>query len=338
MTQSVDAVGVLSNKLCPWLRPAFDRLDTALRSSRLGHAWLIVSPPGTGKINLALALAARLLGSRGEPADLGPEEAVAALGQRHAPADHHADLHWLFPLEDKASISIEQIREATEALTLTAHGGGAKVVIIEPADVLTTAASNALLKTLEEPSDDTYLLLLTHELGRLPATIRSRCQKLNLPRPGLDAVTAWLGGVPSAAEAWHAAGGLPLPAAEIVLSGESSKTKELYDFIATLSEDKISAQSAAEQWAKADTARVLAWLMRALHAEIRHRFAAIDSTPVTDRKGATLHNPLRKLTLRTLFDQYEKAEKLASLAGSGVNMELALQALFGGFVVNDKGR
>lgn len=339
MTEPVDALETLGNKLCPWLKPAFAQLDAALQTSRLGHAWLIVAPAHMGKINLALALATRLLGVRQDPpAELEPKEALAALAQRHAPADHHADLHWLYPLEDKATISIEQVREATDALSLTAHGGGAKVVIIEPADALTTAASNALLKTLEEPSEDTYLLLLADEIGRLPATIRSRCQKLRIPRPAPEAVASWLGGSAAAAEAWRMSGGAPLLAAEITLSGESSKNRELLDVILAVSEDKISPQNAAAQWVSAATADVLAWLMRALHAEIRQRLASIDSTPVTDRAEATLHNPFRKLTLRMLFEQYDKAEKLASQTGSGVNMDLALQALLGGFVVNDKGR
>src|SRR5690606_8718767 len=103
MTETVDALGSLGNKLCPWLQPAFAQLDAALRTSRLGHAWLIVAPPRMGKINLALALAARLLRkTQDPPAALGPEEALAALARRHEPADHHADLHWLYPLEDKA--------------------------------------------------------------------------------------------------------------------------------------------------------------------------------------------------------------------------------------------
>jgi DNA polymerase III subunit delta' len=339
VSDATNASDVLGGKLCPWLRPAFMQLDAAFRGTRLGHAWLIVGSPGIGKINLALALATRLLSpGRTEPGELDASEAVAIMAARHQPADHHPDLHWLFPLEDKATISIEQVREAIDALTLTAHGGGAKVVIVEPADALTTPAANALLKTLEEPSDNTYLLLVCHELGRIPATIRSRCQRLSVPRPPFAAAAAWLGGGTAAADAWQTAGGVPLLAAAIALSDENSKNKELYDSLAALVDDKISPQNIAEQWSKSDTAAALAWLMRELHGEIRQRLGAGDSTPVTDRGSATLHNPLRKLTLRVLFEQYDKAEKLAGQAGSGVNLELSLQALFGGLVATDKGR
>lgn len=339
MSEAANALEMLGGKLCPWLRPAFMQLDAAFRGTRLGHAWIIVGSPGIGKINLALALATRLLApGRSEPGELSAREAAAAIAGRHLPADHHPDLHWLFPLEDKATISIEQVRETIDALTLTAHGGGAKVVVVEPADALTTPAANALLKTLEEPSKDTYLLLVCHELGRIPATIRSRCQRLGIPRPAFAATTEWLGGGTAAADAWRTAGGIPLLAAAIVLSDENNKNKELYDSLAELINDKISPQAIAERWSKADTGAALAWLMRELHGEIRHRLGAADSTPVTDRGGATLHNPLRKMTLRVLFEQYDKAEKLTSQAGSGVNLELSLQALFGGLVATDKGR
>jgi DNA polymerase-3 subunit delta' len=275
---------------------------------------------------------------RAEPGELSASEAVAAMAARHQPTDHHPDLHWLFPLEEKATISIEQVREAIDALTLTAHGGGAKIVIVEPADALTTSAANALLKTLEEPSDDTYLLLVCQELGRVPATIRSRCQRLGVPRPTFAAAAAWLGGGVAATDAWRTAGGLPLPAAAIVLSNENSKNIELYDSLAALVDDKISPQNIAEQWSKSDTAAALAWLMRELHDEIRQRLGTADPNQVTDRSGATLHNPLRKTALKVLFEQYDKVEKLAGQAGSGVNLELSLQALFGGFVATDKGR
>ena len=83
----------------------------------------------------------------------------------------------MHPLEDKETISVDQVREVIESVSLTAHRGKAKVVIIEPAEAMTTAAANALLKTLEEPSGDSYLLLLSHQPGRLTATIRSRCQR-----------------------------------------------------------------------------------------------------------------------------------------------------------------
>ena len=209
----------LQRRLCPWLKGALSLLETAYAAQRLGHAWLIAGPAGSGKLNLALVFARRLLerGASQDPPDLGPEEAVAAYADRHTPADHHPDLHWLFPEEDKTAISVEQIRGLSAELSLKAHAGGAKVVIFEPADGMTTAAANALLKSLEEPSADTYLLLLAHQPGRLPATIRSRCQRLDVARPTPTELAAWLGVArEDLAAAWTLTGGAPLLVAAVI--------------------------------------------------------------------------------------------------------------------------
>ena len=338
MTPPTSSLESLRTNLCPWLRAAFERLAAAHRDGRLGHAWLIAGPAGIGTINLALAFAERLLSgpAAAEPGELEPRDALAAFAGRHTPADHHPDLHWLYPEEDKHSISVEQVRDIISAVALTAYRGAAKVVIVEPADAMTTAAANALLKTLEEPSGDTYLLLLSHQPGRLVATIRSRCQRVDLPRPSIEALRRWLGGGNAAAVAdvWGMTGGAPLTAAAVFLGDEYNKNKGLLDIIANVCEDKIDSQRAADTWAKADTTLALTWLTRELHGEIRQRLGEGVSTPVTDQTAAALHNAWRNLTLRTLFEQYEKSERLLNQLGSGINLELALQSLLGGFLPN----
>ena len=163
----------------------------------MAHAWLLTGPPGIGKVNLALVLANRLLNSiEGAPSELEAAPAGDAMSTRHEPADHHPDFQYVFPEDGKRSISIDQIREMTGNLSLTSLHGSAKVVVIEPADTMTPAAADALLKTLEEPSPNTYLLLVSHRPGQLPATIRSRCQILAVPRPAAETALQWLERLP----------------------------------------------------------------------------------------------------------------------------------------------
>jgi DNA polymerase III subunit delta' len=328
------ALHTLQRRLCPWLKGSLSRLEAAYAAQRLGHAWLVGGPAGSGKLNLALVFARRLL-ERGakqqDPPVLSAEDAVAAYADRHAPADHHPDLHWLFPEEDKTAIAVEQIRELGEALSLKAHAGGAKVVIFEPADGMTTAAANALLKTLEEPSADTYLLLLADQPNRLPATIRSRCQRLDLPRPTPEEVASWLGVKPEdMAAAWTLTGGSPLEAAAVMAEDRSNETNKLSEQLVLISQDKASIHAIVDAWVKADPELALTWLTRELHRQIRARIAP-GSTSVTDRAAVALHNAWRDLTLRRLFEQHEKTDRLLSLVGSGVNLELGLQALLLGF-------
>lgn len=324
------AIETLSGRLLPWLEAAFEQFDAAHREGHLGHAWLLSGPAGIGKINLALALANRLLGSTSPPQILGADLAIEVLGQRHAPADRHPDLHWLHPEEDKETISVEQIRGIIESLGLTAHQGSSKVVIIEPAEALTTAAANALLKTLEEPRPGSYLLLVCHRPGRLAATVRSRCQQLKLRAPGPEEQMRWLGADPTAfEEGRRLVGDSPLAVARF-LKTNSIDIKEIETKFIRLCEDRLDCQSLAQAWYKEGPATPLTWLGGRIHEEIRRRV----STAVTVPAAAALHNALRGLSTRTLVEQYDRSEKLLNQLGSGVNVELAIQALLSGFQTN----
>lgn len=338
----VSAMHALSERLCPWLGPALEHFETARAAQRLGHAWLLTGPQGVGKINLALVVAGRLLGTpaTGTPPELDAQTFAAAMRARHAPADHHPDLHWIYPQEDKRTISVEQVREITEVLSLKAHRAAAKVVVIEPADGMTDAAANALLKTLEEPVGDAYLLLVSHQAGRLPATILSRCQRLvvHAPRPAM--LARWLGveDVAAIADVELSAGRSALAAAELVRGSEDVlNIKKLEAELTSISQHRIDPQRVADAWVALDHEQVLTWLLRRTQRAIRARLAPRASTVVTDPGADALHNAWQALTLRTLFGQYQAAERLLSQLGAGINVDLALRALLLGFQP-DRGR
>ncbi|MFZ8957077.1 MAG: DNA polymerase III subunit delta' C-terminal domain-containing protein, partial [Pseudohongiellaceae bacterium] len=82
----------------------------------------------------------------------------------------------------------------TEFLSMTSHAGGPKLVIIEHSHQMNASAANALLKTLEEPNPDSYLLLVTESISSMMATIRSRCQRLQFEAPRFDESLEWLQG------------------------------------------------------------------------------------------------------------------------------------------------
>jgi len=324
----------LYTQLCPWLGDPYERLQAAFLAGRLGHAWLLAGPAGLGKINLALAVAARLLTPHSTaPVRLTPADASAAMASRHEPADHPPDLHWVFPEADKRSISVDQIRATSQALTLTSLHGQSKVVIVEPADALTPSAANALLKTLEEPTRDTYLLLVSHQPGRLPATIRSRCQTLSLSQPRVESALDWLDELPDGpsrtdwSQLLALADGSPLRALVLYDKEYHNKNIEFEDKFKLISDNKLDPQVVADEWLKGEIELPLAWLTLRLRRVIRARMAPEVSNPITDLGSDRLHNAWQALTLKDLFRRLEAAEMLIGQIGRGTNADLALRVL-----------
>ena len=204
--------------LLPWQLEAA-RSALAQRST-WPHALLVHGARGIGKHALALNLAQALLCE-------SPRSDGLACGQcascRYAMAGQHPDLMRLELLAPDAAdgaltevdtITIDRIRALTEFVQLTSHRQRAKVAVIAPADRMNVAASNALLKTLEEPPAGTYLILVTEQPERVPPTILSRCRKLAAPRASTEEARAWLAtqGVAAPDLALAQTGGAPLAA------------------------------------------------------------------------------------------------------------------------------
>ena len=200
----------------PW-HAALGR-ELLARRARWPHAVLVTGRAGIGKRALAQWLACALLcetpRSDGAPCGGCPSCRYVSGGQ-------HPDFRVVEPLEivdDEPKpvewIVVDRIRALTAWAELTSHRGGAKVALIEPAERMNVAAANALLKTLEEPPVNTFFLLVSHQPGRLPPTIVSRCQRIAVPTPSLDEAEAWLAGkdVRDARALLAQAGGAPLAA------------------------------------------------------------------------------------------------------------------------------
>jgi len=179
----------------PWLVAAERELVAA--GARFPQALLIEGPAGIGKRVLAMRVArARLCES--PCADGTACGRCASCG--YVAAGQHPDLRLVEPVlydeEGNATpqdlIKIEAIRQLTEWSQVTSHRRGAKIAVIAPAEAMHYAAANALLKTLEEPPAGTSLLLVAHQPGRLPATIRSRCVRRVVPLPADDLARTWL--------------------------------------------------------------------------------------------------------------------------------------------------
>ena len=175
-------------KWYPWLRPAFEQLVSSYQSGRGHHALLIQALPGMGADALIYALTRFQM--------CHSPEGQKSCGKCHScqlmQAGTHPDYYHLLPEKGKSTLGIDAVRDITEKLYERSRLGGAKVVWISDAAQLTEAAANALLKTLEEPPQNTWFFLQCEEPARLLATLRSRCRHFHLAPPPENYGLAWL--------------------------------------------------------------------------------------------------------------------------------------------------
>jgi DNA polymerase III subunit delta' len=185
--------GLAMDAPLPWLFDDWMRLEDARRAGRLAHGLLFSGPRGVGKRHLVELLARALLCSTPTAGGLACGRcADCAL----VAAESHPDLLRVGPDPEAKSdeIPIAAIRALVERGALTPSRAAWKVTLVDPADQLTPAAANALLKTLEEPPGAALIALVAERPGRLPATIRSRCRQIRIPAPPPETALDWLVG------------------------------------------------------------------------------------------------------------------------------------------------
>ena len=164
----------MNNTLFPEHESLVSELIQLHESGRLPHALLLTSDSGLGLSEVCVVLTNRLLKMTSQSSEEETEELLAA--------GTHGDFRWVSVTDGTQSIGVDQVRAACDFVAKTAGYGSLKVLVFEGADKLTTAAANALLKTLEEPQGDTVIVLISRRPWLLPATIRSRCQSRTLPK------------------------------------------------------------------------------------------------------------------------------------------------------------
>ena len=313
-----------SQSVLPWLAPVQGQLRAARTQQRLSGALLLVGESGAGAEWLARWTAALALCTAAQAQPCG-----ACQSCRWIFEGRHPDCLTVSPVEESKEIRIEQIRDMAEEMSLTSHAGGLKVGILMPADRMNRFAANALLKTLEEPPGRALLILVAAMPSRLPATIRSRCQRLNLPRPPLDVAAAWLtqqAGAGGWAELLAIIGPAPLTALGMDAAHSAALRAETERALAIPTLAELDPVATAERWSKEDydlrlrcietwlTNRIVEWTGQAgAEGEMRHR--------------AQLREPLPSLNIRTLFDVLDAVRETRSLAETPVNRSLMLERL-----------
>lgn len=211
----------------PWLQPLQQQLGQLAIRGQLHHALLFTGINGVGKHYLAAQLAKQLLCLQPLPAEACGYCKSCLLVQ----AGHHPDL---LQLSGEQSIGVDAVRELSHFMQHAPQQGGARVVLMPAAERMTEAASNALLKTLEEPGQNSFLLLQTAQPQQLLATILSRCQQWFIPAVAAADSRAWLQQQHSAPITagvldfiQHYAAGSPLRSLSLLQSGRAERLLQL---------------------------------------------------------------------------------------------------------------
>ena len=256
--------------LYPWQKNDWQRLQ-ALRA-RPPQGLLFKGNKGIGELELAINFAHALLCQQ-------PQSSGMACGA--CPACHwlaqgaHPDFRLVQPdaislageetetgKKPSKQISVEQIRELADFLSLSAHQGGKRIIIIHPAEAMNHNAANALLKSLEEPPREMLFILVTHKAQQLLPTILSRCVAFNLTSPDVPTAVAWLQtqGIKQPEAALASAGFSPL----LALQGDAQTgLDEREKLLAALRQPgTVDVFALAEMLQKTEQVLVVQWLQQ----------------------------------------------------------------------------
>ena len=313
------SLAISSATILPWHADVWRRLGQGFAREQVAHALLIHGEGGLHKVHLGRQIAQGLLCA----SPRGPQACGGCRGCLLFAAGNHPDFVEVHPV-DSAVIKIDQVRELSARLSMRPQIARRQVALLWPAETMNSAASNALLKTLEEPAGDTHLLLLADRIGRLSATIRSRCQRLPLVG-AVDAeaiaAVAELAAVQSARAkaALILTGGDPESALATLAPESWASFSTLTQRLIDLAQGRYDASAFAAAYRGDGTLLLQRWsrlIALAVHAE------RLGSEPFDAFVGLT-----SRWEMSTLLPLATQLESARGLIGSGVREDLLVYDL-----------
>lgn len=319
----------------PWLNERWEYLNRLRSEGRLPHALLLNGSGGIGKLAFARSIGRLLLCD--QPVELKP--CGRCRGCQLNEAGSHPDYVELRPDEPGKPIKIDQIRNLNSFIYSTAQQGGYRVLVMEPAEAMNISAANALLKMLEEPGENTLMVLVTHRLGQVMPTIKSRCQRIDCAPPASEMAVAWLA---TRLEVEHERAeqllqisyGSPLRALDFNEQGLAELRSKVLKGLADILKQRQSVVELAQSLSRDETELILGWLHDWLndiarvsvsgdekllrHKDVRNMLLAVAKATSTDKVFA-------------LADRVQ-SERVGLMNRQNPNKQLLLESILFGWV------
>ncbi len=312
----------------PWLAPIWQRLASQIQEQRLGHAILLLGQEGLGKRVLLREFSQQLLCL--DSTNSGP---CGQCGSCHLfNAGTHPDLLMVEPEETGKQIKIEQIRRVTDFVNTTAQRANHKVVLLGPAEAMNINASNALLKSLEEPSSQTTLLLYSHQPSSLLATIKSRCQLYSVYTPPWQQALSWLeqnSQQSSLESALRLAKGAPLKAVDLMEQEVHVQYMQFCQDMMDLHQAKANWSATLTKWKAWDSQWITMWFYElVLDVQKAQAGLPIDSISIRELQGqsAQIASVSQYSQVQSMLDKLIDSQK-AQQSQSNPNPVLIIETL-----------
>ncbi len=294
-----------------WHQSAWSSLQAAKADDRLPHALLFSGDEGCGHEQLMQSLVKRFLCLT--PAEDNDGQACGVCRSCQVfDSGAHPDYKFIAAPADKQVISVDQVRGLNQFLELSRSYSPSRVVLIHEAGCMNVNAANSLLKSLEEPSANTHILLFSSCASTLLPTIRSRCQQIRLPLPSQEQALAWLRTQPltqCAEILLRIAGGRPLAALNLD-SGELIETQKVWgQQLLSVINGGQSITAVGSEWARQPKKQLLDWQLSTIHAAMRDSLAG---DKVTGPDRSSLYAVIAGRDLWALYDELLRMKELAT--------------------------
>ncbi len=335
--------------ILPWHQDRWQNLTARTRS--LHHGLLISANPGTGLREFVTELSHYLICEMAYSNQRSP--CLSCQNCKLFEAGSHPDFHVITSENESANgriellsayseryldvkqrdrkakpgkvVSVNQIRQLIDRFTTHCHISATKIGLIIPADRMNINAANALLKLLEEPPENTILILAASEPARLPRTILSRCVNVKLSEPAVEQSVSWLSDyMPEnqARIAIHLSGQSPIQAKQLYEFGElEARESYLKSLISTVA-NQSNPLDVAQQLAKMEFETTLLWMQQFI--KDLTVWCTTQQKPFWKIPEAL---SIRQVSENRLFALYDRITHYKKIARGSINEQLALEDL-----------